>query len=113
MTKPIVALLRVFDEPTSTNLEPVTVISGPDHEGMVQVNREIHGTHGPTDRWHVSRLYKFDPDLMDKVNTLANRAVDAQCAAVQILNAEGELLFDDDQIMKGVLENMPADHPTH
>jgi hypothetical protein len=61
------ALLRAFTE--AANLEPVVVISDPDGDGIVQINRIVHGDEGPSDRWHIRSLYAFDDVLMDRVNT--------------------------------------------
>jgi hypothetical protein len=101
-----VALLRIWhDDP---NLEPVVVISDPDTDGMVQINRVIPASDdGATDRFHLSRFYKFDDQLMDRVNTLATRATDAKSAAINVLNAEGEFLFTEDDAMALALANLP------
>ena len=77
----------------SSALEPCTMIAEPDRDGFVTIDREIPGPAGPTNRWHVSRVYAFDDELLQQVNRMAYPAIDLASAAGQLLAAKGRLEF--------------------
>lgn len=77
----------------AATLEPCTVIAGPDEQGYVTLDRELPGPEGPTARWHVSRVFRHDKDLLMKVNGMAYVAIDLASSAQQTLRNEGILEF--------------------
>lgn len=84
-------LIKAIDE--SAILEAATMIDGPDADGYITIDRALPSPDGPTNRWHVCKVYAFDKDLMRRVNELAYPAIDAAAAALQILNNDGKFAF--------------------
>lgn len=99
---PKLCLIKYND--TSAMLEPVTVIDGPDKDGFVTTDRPLPSSSGLTDRWHISRVYTFDKDLLRKVNEIAYPAVDLATSALQILQNEGRLEFSEAEAQQRFLE---------